>query len=109
MNILEKMQALQGFAKEFLKRKCYLENLNTFLITNQVKECDRLQKSADFALSNLAEATAKLEKYQRDRLKLEEWVPANQAQYDVSEAANCAKVQKLAEKIQAQIDEAAQD
>lgn len=109
MNILEKMQALQSFAKDFVKRKVYLENLNSYMIDNQVKECDRLAKAVVFAQSNYDDAALKLTKYQKDRVFLETWVPEHTAEFEQAEAANSIKLQQLAAKVQNQFDELSKD
>ena len=109
MNILEKMQALQSFAKDFIKRKVYLENLNSYMIDNQVKECDRLAQAVLFAQNNYDDAARKLEKYQNDRAVLETWIPEHAAEYAASELANSDKLQKLASKVQSQLDELSKD
>ena len=109
MNILEKMQKLQSFAQDFLKRKAYLENLNSYMIANQVKECDRLQEAVVFAQKNLDDGLARLNKYQKDRVVLEQWIPEHEAEFEKAEAANSAKLQQLAAKVQGQLDELGKD
>ncbi len=109
MNILEKMQQLQAFAIEFVKRKSYRDNLLAFQIENQRKEVERLKAACDFAERNRYEATIKLDKYELDLVVLNKWLPEHQKEYESAEAANSKQVQKLAEKVQKQYDELGAD
>lgn len=107
-NIFEKFKGIKEWVNIFRQKETYLYLLkNTNLIPEQRKKVETLRKNLELAKRELDDAEKKLNDQITVIPELEKWLEEHRTEYEVKEQLAAAEVQKLAEKVQKELDDAA--